>query len=137
MTSLLCWIASETGHLVLQLPTVTLSPRPVLSSLSPLSPHDLARYVRSAGPLESGQIELGTIELALDWHDTDPVHQSVLLHALIRHVQARTPAAGRTAGMRDAEAYVLQALWLAQRDIEFRLAFGISPALIARLRLDA
>jgi hypothetical protein len=126
MTSLLCWIASETGHLVLQLPAVTLSPRSALSILSPLSPHDLARYRRGTG----------AIELAQDWHETDPVHQSVLLRALIRHVQARTPAAGRSPGMRDAEAYVLQAHWLAQRGLDFRLTFGISPALIARLGLD-
>jgi hypothetical protein len=127
MTSLLSWIASETGHLVLTLPAVTLIMRPVLSSLSPLAPHRLARYA----PAE------GTVELALDWHETDPVHQSVLLLALIRHVQVRTPAAGRSAGERDREAYALQARWLRQRGIDFRLAFGLSPALIARLRLDA
>jgi len=76
--------------------------------------------------------DTATVYLARDWDESDPVDRSVLLHALLHHVQSC-----RFHDARESDAYRLQALWLGQQGIDFRLAFGMSPSLIARLRLCA
>jgi len=61
----------------------------------------------------------------------------VLLHALLHHAEAQAGAIDRHHHACEADAYRLQALWLAQQGIDFRQAFGVSPSLIARLDLCA
>ena len=125
--SLMVWIAETTEQPFTDPPAIlhrTLTVRP---SLSPLAPHLLAFYDE----------ETATVHLARDWDERDPIDQSVLLHALLHHAQARTVRTDHCHHMRESEAYRLQALWLAQQGIDFYQAFGVSPSLIARLDLCA
>jgi len=125
--SMMSWIASTTGQPVPAPPAVALRSVSVRPSLSPLAPHLLAVH----------ESDTATVHLARDWDESDPVDQSVLLHALLHHVQSRSPCTCRFHNARESDAYRLQALWLGQQGIDFRLAFGMSPSLISRLRLCA
>lgn len=127
MLSLMSWIARTTERPPPAPPTVVVHTSTVRPSLSPLAPHRLALYDEDSR----------TIHVARDWDGHDPIDQSVLLHALLHHVQPRAAESDRCHHAREAEAYRLQALWLSQQGIDFRLAFGMSPSLIARLHLCA
>ncbi|MBI3515611.1 MAG: hypothetical protein HY060_16365 [Proteobacteria bacterium] len=127
IVSLLIWIAGNATLPPAAPPAIVVRSTTVRPSLSPLAPHLLAFYDEDAR----------TIHLARDWDETDPIDQSVLLHALLHHVQAGAAVPDRSHGAREAEAYRLQALWLSQRGIDFYFAFGVSPSLIARLGLCA
>ncbi len=125
--SLMIWIARTTEQPTAEPPAVVVRSVTVRPSLSPLAPHLLAFYDEDAR----------TVHLARDWDEFDPIDQSVLLHALLHHVQAGSPASYPCRHAREAEAYRLQALWLSQQGIDFYQAFGVSPSLIARLDLCA
>jgi hypothetical protein len=127
MLSLTVWIARTTERPLGAPPGVVTRTATVRPSLSPLAPHRLAFY----------EAATGTIHLARDWDATDPIDQSVLLHALLHHAEAQAGTGDRHHHAREADAYRLQALWLAQQGIDFRQAFGVSPSLIARLDLCA
>ena len=60
--------------------------------------------------------------------ENDPIDQSVLLHALLHHVQASARVPHRGHGTGEAEAYRLQALWLSQQGIEPRHVTRITVA---------
>jgi hypothetical protein len=124
MVSLMAWIAVTTDLPVIDPPELMVGATAVRPSLSPLAPHLLALYDE----------DTSCILLARDWDEADPIDRSVLLHALLHHVQAAA-AAQRCDGVREAEAYRLQALWLSQQGIDFYQAFGASPTLLARLGL--
>jgi hypothetical protein len=125
MVSLMAWIAVTTDLPIADPPELMVGATTVRPSLSPLAPHLLALYDE----------DTCCILLARDWDETDPIDQSVLLHALLHHVQASAAAPHRDDGTREAEAYRLQALWLSQQGIDFYQAFGASPTLLARLGL--
>ena len=127
--SLTVWIARTTDRPPCAPPGVVTRTAAVRPSLSPLAPHLLAFYEEATR----------TIHLARDWDATDPIDQSVMLHALLHHAQTQAFAGTgeRHHHAREADAYRLQALWLAQQGIDFRQAFGVSPSLIARLDLCA
>ena len=125
--SLTVWIARTTDRPPCAPPGVVTRTTTVRPSLSPLAPHLLAFYEEATR----------TIHLARDWDVGDPIDQSVLLHALLHHAQAEAGTGHRRPDAREADAYRLQALWLAQQGIDFRQAFGVSPSLIARLDLCA
>lgn len=129
IVSLTAWIAHTTDQPPCAPPGVVTRTATVRPSLSPLAPHRLAFY----------EAPTRTVHLARDWDAIDPVDQSVLLHALLHHAQdlAGAGARERDRHAREADAYRLQALWLAQQGIDFRQAFGVSPSLIARLDLCA
>jgi hypothetical protein len=123
MLSLMSWIDRTTEWPLSDPPAVVLCSMTVRPSLSPLAPHRLAFYDEGSH----------SVHLARDWNEDDPIDQSVLLHALLHHVQPRS--AERCHHAREAEAYRLQGLWLSQHGIDFHQAFGVSPSLIARLHL--
>ncbi len=125
--SLMIWIADTTEQPFADPPSIVHRTLTVRPSLSPLAPHLLAFYDEDSG----------TIHLARDWDERDPIDQSVLLHALLHHAQAQSSPSHRCHHTRESEAYRLQALWLAQQGIDFYQAFGVSPSLIARLDLCA
>jgi len=125
IVSLTVWIARTTDRPPCAPPGVVTRTATVRPSLSPLAPHLLAFYEEATR----------TIHLARDWDATDPIDQSVMLHALLHHAEAQAGPSGRHHHAREADAYRLQALWLAQQGIDFRQAFGVSPSLIARLDL--
>jgi hypothetical protein len=125
--SLLIWIGRTTEQPTAAPPFVVRRLVTAWPSLSPLAPHLLAFY----------DAETGTIRLARDWDAADPIHQSVLLHALLHHAQTVSAQTYRCQHACESETYRLQALWLAQQGIDFYQAFGVSPSLIARLDLCA
>ncbi len=125
--SLMIWIAETTDQPFIEPPAIVHRTLTVRPSLSPLAPHLLAFYDDHSG----------SVHLARDWDERDPIDQSVLLHALLHHAQAPMARTDRCHHVRESEAYQLQALWLAQQGIDFYQAFGVSPSLIARLDLCA
>jgi hypothetical protein len=127
MLSLMTWIARTTGQPPPVPPTVVVHEAAVRPSLSPLAPHRLAVYDQDSR----------TIHMAHDWDGHGEIDRSVLLHALLHHVQPHPAESDRCHHAREAEAYRLQALWLSEQGIDFRQAFGMSPSLIARLHLCA
>ena len=127
LASLTTWIAGVTALPIRTPPDVVIGARRRRPALSPLAPHLLALY----------DADSGTVHLARDWDETDPIDQSVLLHALLHHIQATAVPPEPCHARREAEAYRLQALWLSQQGIDFYQAFGASPSLLARLGLCA
>lgn len=71
--------------------------------------------------------ETRTILLTEGWDAGDPADVSALVHELVHHLQNDSGVSYWCSGEREAQAYAVQAEWLAQFDMSLESEFGIDP----------
>jgi hypothetical protein len=68
----------------------------------------------------------GVIHLAVGWSGATPAEQSILVHEMVHHFQARTGQRFACAGERERPAYAAQARWLERSGLTLEGAFRIN-----------
>lgn len=124
IASLLSWLAQATDlNAVGPAPTVQFA-----------SSADLAELRYAGLELQARRDVVGlyvdetrTILLTEGWDAGDPADVSALVHELVHHLQNDAGARYWCSGEREAEAYAVQAEWLAQFDMTLESEFGLDP----------
>lgn len=121
---LLAWVAHATG-----LPTDGAAP--VVAFVSPVA---LAEQRHAGVELQRQDTVVGlylddsrTILLAEDWDAGDPADVSALVHELVHHLQNVAGLTYWCTGDREALAYQVQAVWLAQFGLTLEESFALDP----------
>jgi hypothetical protein len=124
VVTLMAWIAAHSG-----LPVPAVPPAYAVQALAD-GPPAPGRDLHLPALVDDG----APIVLPRGWRADDAIDQSILLHALVHAMQARSGAPYPCSGEREAVAYRLQIAWLEARGINFFEAFDLDPKFVALLQ---